>query len=94
MTWRNARRLTAESNKRGDEFLKARDAWQKGPRSETLRQRCLEHAARYEEALNLEIEQLLSLDDCGEKTFALHRANLYKRLLERQLARIIAAVVA
>ena len=90
MTWRIARRLTAESDKRGDDFLRAREAWNR-TRSEKQRQTCIECARTYEQALELEIEHLESLEVSEDQKFALHRANIYKRLLARQLTRIRSA---
>ena len=91
MPLRDTRRLTAASDKRGDEFLKAREAWQKAPLSETLRRRCIERSKAYEAALDREIEFLESLEPSAETRFALNRAKIYKRLLARQMAKITSA---
>ena len=88
MDYRLARRLTAESNKRGDEFLKARDLWQNGQRTERLRRECVDTAHRYEAALQREIEYLETMEESHERKIALDRAHIYRRLLARQIHRL------
>jgi len=87
MTWKTARRLSAESDKYGDAFFEARKAWLM--RADAgLRKQCLTTAALYQTALRKEIEHLERMDSTEDVTTALKRAKMYERLLARQLSRI------
>ena len=90
MTWQTARRLTAKSDKCGDEFFESRKAWL-SERSTVAIEACVARAREYDAALEAEIASLQRLDATDEVTSALHRAQMYKRLLARQLERIMRA---
>jgi hypothetical protein len=87
MTWDIARRLSAASDKYGDEFFEARKTWLM--RADTTSHKdCLAAAKLYEAALKEEIGHLEQLEMTDEVARAIKRAKMYERLLVRQLLRI------
>ena len=88
MTWQTARRLTAESDKWGDKFFESRKAWL-SERSTVAMEACVACAREYDAALDAEIATLKSLAPTEKITTTLHRAQMYKRLLARQLERMM-----